>query len=340
MNYEGKIIDLINSEMPKSPLRKSVSGEVDSEVILLGDKEYLFTTDDFSQEDLLQENDPFVLGWNVACGAISDIIAAGGKPLIYSHSMVIPDYWDEQYIKRFSSGISKVLQKYSSSFIGGDLGLGDNWRYTTSVIGVHVGRPLNRRGCQTGDSIFITGKIGAGNLIAALNLHSSNKSVEKLLNGTQCRFNTHEKLPGIISEFASSAIDTSDGVFAALQSIANLNGTGFNINDLPFVAKGVLASETLHLPILLLFFGECGEYEILFTVNKQNKGSLKAALTKNKIEAYELGEITGDAKQKTLGYHNSCYNLDEYKLRARDFKRLEDYLREMTEWIEIRGKRN
>ncbi len=56
MSYEKIIIDLINSVMPKSPLRKSKSGEVDSEVIQLGDKDYLFTTDEFSKEDLLQEN--------------------------------------------------------------------------------------------------------------------------------------------------------------------------------------------------------------------------------------------------------------------------------------------
>jgi len=338
MSYEENIIDLINSVMPKSPLRKSISGEVDSEVILLGDKEYLFTTDDFSKEDLLQENDPYVLGWNIACGAISDIIAAGGKPLTYSHSMVVPHDWNEKYIKQFSKGISDVLQKYSISFIGGDIGIADNWRYTASVIGVPVGRLVNRRGCKAGDAIVITGKIGAGNFDAVLNLYKGNESIEKLLKGAKNKFHSHEKLPELISKYASCAIDTSDGVFAALQTISNLNKTGFKICNLPFVAEGVLAAKILQVPVLLFFLGECGEYEILFTVSWQNKESLKTEIKKLEIEAYELGEIVESTKQKTVEYKNSHFNFDDYNIKARDFKDVKDYLMKMTEWIVKREK--
>ena len=333
MNYESKLIALISSVMPKSPLRKSVSGEVDSELILLGDKEYLFTTDDFSEEDLLPQRDPFGLGWNLACGAISDIIAAGGKPLVYAHSMVIPDYWEEQYIRELSKGVSKVLQKYSVSFIGGDLGVGDHWRYTTSVIGIKQGKPLNRRGCHAGDAIFITGKIGAGNLEAALKLYSGTGDSDHLLQGAPTRFKTHEKLPQIISEYASSAIDTSDGVFAALRTLSELNGTGYKLSNLPFDSKGLRLAKLLHLPDLILFLGECGEYEILFTVPQQDKESLLADLTRHKIKAYELGEITADTKHRTVLCKGIHYDLAEYQIRARDYKRVEDYLQALTDWL-------
>lgn len=333
MNYESKLIALISSVMPKSPLRKSVSGEVDSELILLGDKEYLFTTDDFSEEDLLPQRDPFGLGWNLACGAISDIIAAGGKPLVYAHSMVIPDYWEEQYIRELSKGVSKVLQKYSVSFIGGDLGVGDHWRYTTSVIGIKQGKPLNRRGCHAGDAIFITGKIGAGNLEAALKLYSGTGDSDHLLQGAPTRFKTHEKLPQIISEYASSAIDTSDGVFAALRTLSELNGTGYKLSNLPFDSKGLRLAKLLHLPDLILFLGECGEYEILFTVPQQDKESLLADLTRHKIKAYELGEITADTKHRTVLCKGIHYDLAEYQIRARDYKLVEDYLQALTDWL-------
>jgi len=338
MSYERKVIDLINSVMPQSPLRKSILGEVDSEVIILGDNEYLFTIDDFSREDLLQENDPFVLGWNVACGAISDIIAAGGKPLTYSHSMVIPQSWDKSYILKFSKGISELLQKYSVSFIGGDIGIADSWRYTAAVIGIPLGRCVNRIGCKAEDLIFITGKIGAGNLSAVLNLYPSNQNIKKKIKCVTNRFKSHEKLPGIISKYASSAIDTSDGVFSALKTITDLNRKGFNIYNLQFIDKGVLAANLLHLPALLLLLGECGEYEILFTVNKQNKESLLAELKSNKIEAYELGEITGNTHQKSVIYEDIHYYLDEYNIRARDYVNVTEYLKTMKDWIEKRNE--
>jgi len=329
---------MINSVMPKSPLRKSISGEVDCEVILLGDKEYLFTTDDFSSEDLLQEDDPYVLGWNIACGAISDVIAAGGKPLLYSHSMVIPPDWDEQYIREFSTGISTVLQRYSVSFIGGDLGISDNWRYTASVIGVPTGRTVNRKGCQSGDAIFITGKIGAGNLNAVVNLLTDNPDIDRLRRGLKHQFNTHERLPAIISRYASCAIDTSDGVFAALQAIANLNNTGFKVSNLPFDGNVILAADILQVPSLLFFLGGCGEYEILFTISRQNITPLKDELNSLKIDVHELGEITADPNLRTAECNARLYDLHAYDLNARDFTDVKDYVKSMTEWVLSRRK--
>jgi thiamine-monophosphate kinase len=333
MNYEAKIIDLINEVMPKSPLRKSKSREADAEVIQLGDKTYLFTTDEFSKEDLFRENDPYILGWNIACGAISDIIATGGNPLIYSHAMVVSKDWDEKYIKQFSKGIAEVLQKYEISFIGGDLGSAEYWRYTASVIGEPVGRLINRKGCKPGDSIFITGKIGTGNFDAALNLYSENRNVESLLKGVKSKFRTHENLSEIISKFASAAIDTSDGVFSGLQTLSELNKTGFNIDNLHFINKGFLAAKILNLPKLLLFLGECGEYEILFTVSKQNKDSLIAEMKAHKLPVYTLGKITEHEKDKTILSKNKFLNFAEYNLRARDFENVKDYLKNMIDWI-------
>ncbi|HNW99937.1 MAG TPA: AIR synthase related protein [Candidatus Cloacimonadota bacterium] len=338
MNFEEKVIHLINSVMPKSPLRKSVLGEVDSEVFLLGDNEHLFTTDDFSHEDLLQEDNPNILGWNIACGAISDIIAAGGKPLLYAHSMVIPQEWDEAYVREFSKGISKVLKKYPVSFIGGDLGIGEHWRYTASVIGTPVGKGINRRGCKAGDSIFLTGKIGEGNFQAVMNLFSGNSGIEQLHKGSINKFHTHERLPEIISQYATCAIDTSDGVFSALQTISKLNGTGFQINNLHFQKKCTLAANLLQIPELLFFLGECGEYEILFTVSSRNREYLQAELIKHEIEAYEVGNITGCAETQIVTHQQNHYDFTGYNFKARDYSNIREYVQKMIEWVINKGR--
>jgi len=337
MSYESSLIALINGVMPPSPLRKSLPGEVDAELIRLGDKDFLFTTDDFSAEDLLREDQPFELGWNLACGAISDIIAAGGKPLVYAHAMVIPATWDEPYLREFSRGISAVLGQYSVSFIGGDLGRGQTWRYTASVIGVPEAKALTRRGCRAGDAIMITGRIGAGNLMAAMGLFPDIQAAS--LKDATLRFSTHPKLAEIISPCASSAIDTSDGVFAALQTLCDLNGTGFSLGKLPLHDQGLLASRLLGLPDLLLFLGECGEYEILFTVSQPHKKQLMADLCKQEIEIHELGQITANPGQKTVLHEDRHYDLDDYRIKARDFEGVSAYLKAMTVWLEKRGAR-
>lgn len=338
MQIESKIIKLINQQMPKSPLRKSISGEVDSELIQLGNQQYLFTTDDFSKEDLFREYDPFVLGWNLACGSISDIIASGGKPLTYSHSMVISKDWDFSFIKKFSQGVAKVLKKHSISFIGGDLGIADQWRYTASVIGEASERTVNRRGCQSGDSIFITGKIGAGNLDAVYSLTTSNSHHHFQFNNKPNKLNTYHQLFDVISEYASCAIDTSDGVFNALLAIAEINQKGFILNHLPFLPLGLKVAKALDLSALLLFLGECGEYEILFTVNAQDKERLKAELSKRKIEAHELGMIVSQPFIKRVEHKRKIYDLKDYNIKARDYRNVHDYLNAMIQSFVQLGK--
>lgn len=333
MNHEEKLIALINDQMPPSPLRKSKSGEVDSEVIRLGDREYLFSTDDFSREDLLPENDPFTLGWNLACAALSDIVASGGKPLLYGHSMVIPPAWDDSYIQNFSAGIAAVLKAYSVSFMGGDLGISDKWRYTASVLGTPLGRIVNRRGCQAGDTIFLTGKIGAGNLAAMTSLFSSSEKLNGLLQREPICFPVHVGLSQLITDYASCAIDTSDGVFAALQTISDLNDTGFQIINLPYHPLAKLAVQALDLPPLPLFLGECGEYEILFCVPQSKRETLMSDLREMALEICELGYITADPQQRSVLLQNTWLNLADYRLKARDFAQVQHYLAAMLEWV-------
>jgi len=333
MNNEEKLIKLINGVMPQSPLRKSKSGEADAEVILLGDNKYLFSTDDFSSEDLFIETDPLGLGWNIACGALSDIVAAGGKPLVYAHSMVVPKAWDEEYLRQFSLGISAVLKAYSVSFIGGDLGISDMWRYTTSVIGAPIGRIVNRKGCKAGDTILLTGKVGAGNLAAISRIFAEKEGIIELLKGKPVKFPTHEKLAPLIAKYASCAIDTSDGVFAALQAIAKLNNTGFRLYEPHFNPEALQAARLLQLPNVLLLLGECGEYEILFTVSPKHKEALQEELRNLEIEAYELGEITAKPDQQSVVSENLYYSLADYTIRARDFDDVRDFLQAMISWL-------
>lgn len=333
MNYESKIIKLINDIMPDSPLRISKCFEADSEVIQLGDEQYLFTADDFSKEDLFQEADPFSLGWNVACASISDIIAAGGRPLVYSHSMVISKKWNEKYIEEFSKGIAGVLKIYSVSFAGGDLGISENWRYTSSVIGKPGERILNRKGIQTDDSIFITGEIGAGNLQAAMNLFSSEIRDKTAADLDKILFRTHENISEVLSRYASAAIDTSDGVYSALKTLSELNHKGFRVENLPFIHEGIKFSEALRLPVGLLFLGECGEYEILFTVSEADKTAFIEETQQLCLKVYEIGKFTENCNEKIISLNGKAMDLKDYDLNARDFDDVKDYLHKVISWV-------
>ena len=325
---ETRMIDLINSQLPLAPGRLNRCREADAEIIKLGEGTVLFTTDEFSAEDHFRTGNPFALGWNIAVGAISDILATGGDPLYYAHAMTVAPDWDEKYIQEFSAGIGAVLRQTGTGFIGGDFGTAPLWRYTASVIGSLEGAPLLRKGCQPGDTIYCSGRIGAGNLEAALALRAG-----RLTAGIKNRFQLRTAEAHLARRYATACIDTSDGVLMALNSLADLNSCGYRIDNLPYIKKGEWGARLLRLPVELLFSGECGEYELLFTVKPAAEVEMLQAAVTAGLKFYRLGEITtGSRPARVLRRPDGEIVLDDLTLRGRDFAEVEEYLAALSRW--------
>ena len=113
-------------------------------------------------------DDGYRLGWNIAAGAISDIFACGGSPLYYAHALTVSPEWDLGFLERLSDGVRDVLAAADARFIGGDCGRSRTWRCTVSVLGESLGQTVRRRGARCGDRVYLTGRVGAGNLAQPL----------------------------------------------------------------------------------------------------------------------------------------------------------------------------
>ena len=137
-----------------------------------------------------------------------------------------------------------------------------------------------------------------------------------------------------MSQASSASIDTSDGVFNALTTISDLNGTGFEISDLPYIKKGTMAAKLLSIPRTLLFLGGCGEYELLFTVKPENEQQFLSAANEKKLTFNRLGMILPDPDQQILNEDNKRINLSELKIQARDYDDVKEYLRTISGWIQ------
>lgn len=340
MNKEKRLITMIDSIMPASPLRKNICFESDAEIIRIGDETVLYTIDEFSREDLFLENDPYTLGWNIAVGALSDILAAGGIPIYYSHAVMIKNTWTEDYIKKLMEGIAAVLKQVGITFIGGDFGKSETWRYTASIIGKPIGKPILRKGAAPGNIIYMSGEIGAGNLEAGLNLYSDYKAIGMLIKNLQNRFSLRIKESRIISKFATACIDTSDGVFDALTTISELNNVGFEVSDLPYIKKGVMAAKLISIPKTMFFLGGCGEYELLFTIKPEDEQVFLSAAKGKNLKFYYLGIILPDSDKQILNEDNNSIDLSELKIQARDYDNVKDYLSAITGWIKEKKEKN
>ncbi|MDR3212351.1 MAG: hypothetical protein LBT71_00295, partial [Azoarcus sp.] len=167
---EQALIERLCRLLPRSPEQINQPFEADAEILRFGDGHLLFSTDEFSDEDCFLMQDARALGHNIACAAMSDLLASGGHPRFYAHSLTVDARFTEAYLKRFYEGVAQVLEQAGAHFIGGDFGRAEAWRCTASVIGA-AARPVLRSGARAGDHLYITGPVGGGNVQAACRLY-------------------------------------------------------------------------------------------------------------------------------------------------------------------------
>jgi len=298
---EKKLIEQLIRNMPRSNKQLNKPFESDSEILEFTGKKLLYSMDEFSSEDLFMINDPFVLGHNIAVATISDIYASGGIPLFYAHSLTINESFTEKYLEKFYKGVAAVLSTANTAFIGGDFGKAECWRCCASVIG-STERPILRSTAKPGDIIYITGEIGAGNVQAAAELF--HVKVAKI------KFKLRSQEAQRISQVASSCIDTSDGAYNAINTISDMSGVGFALDFLPYMKAGSILAKILGLHKEMLFFCECGEYELLLTAPPEIS-----------LPFHRIGRITTHGK--TL--HGK--DISKFNISAREFKNPKDYLK-------------
>jgi thiamine-monophosphate kinase len=231
-----------------------------------------------------------------------------------------------------AQGIAGVLKETGTYFIGGDLGVAPSFRYTGSVIGRLEGTPLLRSGAKVGDGIFLTGQIGLGNVEAALKLYGENQLIKQLTRSWKNIFQLRYKEAEIIKKYSHCCIDTSDGVYNALQAVSEMSQTGFIVEDLPYLKSGLLLAKVLGVAKEILFLGECGEYELLFTLSKDSEEEFSQEAQEKKLSFQRIGEVT-QQDTRMLREKDKEIDLRDYALKARDYTDPKEYLRKALEFL-------
>jgi len=305
--------------------------ETDSKPFHIGSEKLLFSTDEFSAEDQFRDHDAYSLGWNVVAATLSDILAAGGVPAYFGHAVTVQKDWENNFLQRFSLGVSNCLEEASTEFLGGDVGIGEKWSYTGIAIGKQE-VSLNRRGAEKGDVIFMTGMAGAGNLEAALRLYSEKKSLKPLLNKVSIRFPLRLSESRLIQKYARCCIDTSDGMMRALEDLSRINQTGFLLSGIPYRKDGLAACTLLGKPRELLFLGECGEYELLFTVPPDLEVQMTEEARTKGLTFTKVGIVTSQ-DTKLLNEGSKTIDLNGFALYARNYPDTGEYIQKLVEFV-------
>ncbi len=221
---------------------------------------------------------------------LSDLAAMGAQPLAFTLALSLSQS-DEKWIAEFSRGLRDCADEFNIALIGGDTTRNRVTTITIQVMGaLPAGSALLRSGAKAGDAIYVSGTLGDAR--AALDYLSTPNAG---LNGDQQFYlqRYYQPAPRValgmaLRGIAHSAIDISDGFSADLAHILERSGVGAEID----LARLPLSAALKDHPHALEFaLGGGDDYELCFTVPRQNKSAIGDLAKRLAIPLSEIGAI-------------------------------------------------
>jgi len=215
----------------------------------------------------LKGTDPSKVARKLLRVNLSDLAAAGAKPVGYLLAIMAPKDLGPDWFQGFVDGLMKDQKEFGISLFGGDTTSGaETLSLSLTALGiVPKGKALTRAGARAGDDLYVSGKIGA----AALGLKMAKGELEAdpdILRRYELpdpRVALGQKLVGI----ASAAMDISDGLFADLNHLCRASGVGAEINTGKIPKPDRLGDDPAGL-------GQGDDYELLFTAAGGRAGDI------------------------------------------------------------------
>ena len=173
---------------------------------------------------------PDYLGWRALAVAASDLAAMGADPECFTLALTLPVV-DEQWLKDFSKGLKAASDAFGLELAGGDTTSGP-LALSLQVHGsLEQGAGVRRSGARPGDLIAVSGTLGdAGAALGYLTESAPSADMVAVLE----RY--HHPRPRLdlaqsVRQYASAAIDISDGLLADLGHILAASGVGARIDS-------------------------------------------------------------------------------------------------------------
>lgn len=222
---------------------------------------------------------PRAIGHKAVAVNLSDIAAMGAKPSWLSLALTLPDV-DEAWLLEFCAGVFELCEFYNVELIGGDTTQGPLSITITAQGLTPQGSYLSRSGAKSGDWLYVTGELGD----AALSLQQITgrvdiepQYIEAIKN--KLDYPKPRVLAGqMLREYASSAIDLSDGLIADLGHICQASNVGANVVLDALPLSTIMRDSLLFEDAITLALSGGDDYELLFTVSEDNKVGMETAM--------------------------------------------------------------
>lgn len=231
---------------------------------------------------------------------LSDLAAKGARPLGYCLSLAIPRSVTETHLRGFASGLKDVQQAYDFTLWGGDtVSTSGPFVVSATFIGqVPTGKMVKRSGAEVGDDVWLTGTIGD----AYLGLQNVlGKSVQprptpaQLWQWEEAYLRPVPRLlfRKILRQYASAALDISDGFLADAEHLAQSSGISleFDIGHVPLsqATQNWLDAQMQKQAAYESLLSGGDDYEILFTARLHDSEAIEKMAADLGLEVTKIG---------------------------------------------------
>ena len=263
----------------------------------------------------------------------SDIAAMGGRPTRAVATVQLGDDTDTDVVEAIARGMADAARRWELAVVGGDIGRGSDLALTMTLLGEVEGKPVLRSAAHRGDTVCVTGALGAahaGLLLLQLGAvdhgavrdeiaTSSGADGLAVLAATQLRPQPRLMEGRALRGYASAMIDISDGFAIDLERLCTASGVGCEIesSSLPIHPELQHAARTIERfpePFECAVLG--GEdLELLFTVPPADLDRVMVVMDEIGTSVSVVGKIT-DGKSTMDGRP-----LEEWSQRSWDHLR-------------------
>lgn len=231
-----------------------------------------------------------IIAYKALATNVSDMVAMGATAQGCVLALTLPSL-NQNWLAKFANGLAQALSSFNVDLVGGDTTKGP-LTITFTIYGmVPQGQALLRSNAKLGDLIYTTGTLGEGAYAVS---QLSNNSADDLIFQKLFKPTPRIAYLPLLQQFASSAIDISDGLSSDLRHILNSSQLGANLIAAKIPVSNVIKQHCSEDSYLSWALHSGDEYEICFTVPADKQQALELFAERNHLNIHHIGHTTAD----------------------------------------------
>ncbi len=288
---ERQVIDHINKAL--SIMKKKTLWNDDVSTVKIANKILVCKCDMFVRStDAPKQMKVWQMARKSIVSSASDLACKGVKPLASLISIGIPRNFKEKDVIELGKGFRKAEREFYVNIIGGDTNESKDLFIDCCMVGI-TNKIIKRSGANNTDLIITSGPFGypaAGLKILQKGVRANTKFNKKAKNAVLM---PRARLAfGLgLANYATSAMDSSDGLAITLYELSKQSKKKFIIDSLPTTkeVKEFAKANRYDINKLVLQGGE--EYEIVATVPKRNIRKVVSLAKTSRCKVFIIGHV-------------------------------------------------